>query len=217
MDKKATRLEINPNAFLLYKRPGLLDAAVAGVRDVMSVQGYESNVGIYDSEEAAQANSGLEFVMQEYTGSRQVDAREYLGMLELKAQLSDHKSDRVLALTDQELSADGFEFVLGASMLDLNFSVLSLASVLKSGAKYGAQAKAVRHLARRQYAMIAGMPFDDELGDNQNHLRVYHCEDLCTLNRISDIHEVIRSADQLSDSDTAGFCRQCVSKLRNNA
>jgi hypothetical protein len=212
MDKIAPRLEVNPNAFLLYQRPGLLDAAVEGVSDVMTLQGYEPNVEVCTIEDAAKTTTGLEFFVQHYHGQDHIGAREYLHMQEAKTELFAQSADRFIALTTQGLTLENGEYVLGATTPDLRFSVMSLASVLQSGINYGAQSKVIKHLAGRQYAMLEGLPFDSDTGDN-----LIHSSDDCALSHVTTLSETLRLAEKSAGSSTAGFCAICLAKLRQAA
>jgi hypothetical protein len=214
MSNEARRLEVSPNAFLLLKRPSLIEAAVSGVGDVMSLQGYTTNVDACYDPETAQTTSGLEFLTQEYNRNHVIDAHDYLDMMRMQTEVSGRPVDRILAVTDQELSVPGREFLFGATSADARFSVLSLANLIKSQVRYGLQTQATRQLARRQYAMISGMPFDDEFGDTVDVTKINHSSSSCTLGGIKSIAELLRSGEKMADSETAGFCAICVAKLR---
>ena len=216
MDKKAPRLDINPNKFLLNERPHLVEAAEWGVSDVMQLQGYMPNTRVDANEDTAQAITGFEFSLQVEHGSEQIDARYFLQMLEEKWHQFGMPKHRMLALTDRELITDEQGFVAGATSPNLQFSVLSLADVIKSDASYGTQSRVTRHLVRRQYGMMEGLPYDNETPGENSGLKIYHNEDLCTSKFTHDLPETVQLAEQLFGSSTAGFCVGCASKLRKN-
>ncbi|MDB5175391.1 MAG: hypothetical protein JWM81_249 [Candidatus Saccharibacteria bacterium] len=210
---KAVRL--NANASLYNERPDLFMAAAIGISDVLKLQGH-TPVLTTSGPETAEAISGFE--ARSYNpGRQQLDLRSHLELLAASTDLAGPKTD--FLVTDWDMFAEGTWYVFGVTIYEWQLSVQSVARFVRHTSDVKLQGKLMTHIARHEYAHMAGMisPQDYSHPDRRSGLYAGHCANVCTLQQVMMVPETLSLASKLDGHELAGFCAGCVTSLRRKA
>lgn len=210
----ATCIRLNSGGNLLRERPDLLQSAANGIADVTRLRGADTQI-LTGGNSTSDVLASYE--QRFYNDSRQqLDLDRYMLALANETDLAGTDTHDFL-LTDLDAFAEGTNFVFGNTIFDWRLSAQSVARFLRATNDEILQNSAVRHVARHEYAHIAGMNSTGDYmnPDNRGGLYEGHCANECTLHQVNSVKETFELLDTLSSTRTSGFCLSCIATLRS--
>ena len=206
-------VQLYPSAQVREEYPDHIKAAAFGIADVLTVQGYSPRI-VSAREEISTFIGQLE--QQNYNSSRgQLSLESYWQTLGTHTDmLRTSRPDFVLSGLD--LYAENTNFVFGVTIPEMQVSVQSIARYIRMTRDESVQLAATRHIARHEYAHIAGMNdrSDYRRPDTRGGIYEGHCMDECTMQQVMNTNDVLSLLEKLDGHELAGFCVSCVSSLR---
>lgn len=209
-------VRMNSNSSLYLERPDLIGAAASGVRDVMILQGLQPALlsGGLDTSRVLDVFEEDSF----NRGRQQLDVVRYADQLVRYTDVGEGDSDYVL--TDQDIFAPETNFVFGVTWGETTqLSIQSVARFLRSTRDRKLQGELITHVARHEYAHMAGLLENQDFVNPDGRGGIYegYCADLCTMQQVVSVEEVIAQVQRLDGHELAGFCMNCIDMLDRKA
>ncbi len=172
MDERYVR--VNASSLILRKRRDLLDATIAGITDVMELEGRDPKLILPGSEKQARLLSEID----KHASQRQSEVdpnsssthcftqfkvNSYAAYLAhyAKSVLSPNIQDYVL--TNKDFYTDGEKFTFGMTLVPEQLSIQSIARVILGIRGYDAQDIMTRQIARHEFGYLSGINVQKEL------------------------------------------------------
>lgn len=172
MDERYVR--VNASSLILRERRDLLDATIAGIADVMKLQGREPKLILPGTEKQAKLLSSIDIHATQRQSEVDSDDSSEHSVTQYKvnsyaAHLA-HYEKSVLSpdvqdyvITNKDFYTDGEKYVFGMTLVPEQLAVQSIARVVMGIRGYDAQDIMARQIARHEFGYLSGVNAQKEL------------------------------------------------------
>lgn len=172
MDERYVR--VNASSLILRERRDLLDATIAGIADVMKLQGRESKLILPGNEKQAKLLRDIDIHATQRQSEVDPDDSSEHSFTQYKvgsyaAHLAHYEKSvkspdiQDYVITNKDFYTDGEDYVFGMTLVPEQLSVQSLARVVMGIRGYDAQDIMARQIARHEFGYLSGFDTQKEL------------------------------------------------------
>jgi len=211
-------MRIYTNSGLFSERLDLLHAAVDGVNDIRILQGKIPCSYSGNDEERRFISYTEAFSYNKNRG--QVDADALAFIIDSESGIY-RSSPNNLIFTDRNLYCEESDYVVGLTFSDKKISIQSVYLIIKATNDKILQKEAVKYVARRSYASLAGLINPEDYATPSvvdGIARADCCKEDCTMHEISSVDEIFHLVESPYYRDNiAGLCLDCVKSVIKKA